>query len=94
MTGGSTTAWCRSCARLQRIGDLDATLAGIAGLVARLPEELQRGTAGFTEIGSAATDMQAGMEGLQRNVVSVSARALLHVRTTRTLARCAPAVIE
>jgi putative drug exporter of the RND superfamily len=60
--------------RLQRIGDLDVTLAGMAELVAGLPGELRRSTAGFTEIGSAAADMRTGMDGLQRNVVSVSAR--------------------
>ena len=53
-------------------GDLDATLAGMTGVLGRLRTALAQGAGGMNEIGSAATDMQTSMTGLRDNAVTVS----------------------
>lgn len=60
--------------QLQRVGDLDATLAQLQGVVSGLPGQLGRGRQGFSEIDSAAGDMQQGMTEVQRTATELSGR--------------------
>lgn len=60
--------------QLQRVGDLDATLSQLQDVVAGLPGQLGRGRGGFTEIESAAGDMQRGMADVQRTATELSGR--------------------
>ena len=60
--------------QLQRVGDLDATLSQLQDVVAGLPGQLGRGRGGFTQIESAAGDMQRGMADVQRTATELSGR--------------------
>jgi RND superfamily putative drug exporter len=58
--------------RLKRVSELDSALAQAQRAVDGLGSGLGRGSAGLAEIAGAAEDMRAGMDGLQRNVTTVS----------------------
>lgn len=58
--------------RLQRVGDLDAMLSGMAATLDQMSRGLAGSAAGLREIGSGADDMRAGMDGLQASVTTVS----------------------
>ena len=58
--------------RLSRVGDLDAVLSQVSAVTGQLSHGLAGGTAGMREIDSAAVDMRAGMDGLRRNIDTMS----------------------
>jgi RND superfamily putative drug exporter len=58
--------------RLRRVADLDTSLAQMASAVTQLGGALAGGADGLGEVSSAAGDMQAGVQGLEVNMVSVS----------------------
>ncbi|OBG59365.1 RND family transporter [Mycobacterium sp. E3339] len=58
--------------RLQRVSELDAALAQTQLAVDGLGNGLRGGSAGLADMSGAADDMRAGMDGLQRNVTTVS----------------------
>lgn len=58
--------------RLSRVGDLDAVLSQVSATLDQLGRSLTDGTSGLREIDSAAGDMRSGMDGLLRNVDTVS----------------------
>ncbi|OHV04502.1 hypothetical protein BKN37_09720 [Mycobacterium talmoniae] len=59
-------------ARLAGVGDLDAVLNRLSATIDQLDGATTGGVTGMREIGSAADDMRAGMDGLQSNVGVVS----------------------
>ncbi|BBZ72760.1 RND family transporter [Mycobacterium paraseoulense] len=58
--------------RLRRVSELDGALAQTQLAVDGLGKGLRGGGAGLAEVSGAADDMRAGMDGLQRNVTTVS----------------------
>ncbi|ASW97951.1 MULTISPECIES: MMPL/RND family transporter [Mycobacterium avium complex (MAC)] len=58
--------------RLQRVSELDGALAQTQAAVDGLGNGLRGGSAGLADMSGAAEDMRAGMDGLQRNVTTVS----------------------
>jgi RND superfamily putative drug exporter len=58
--------------RLNRIGDLDAVLNQLSATVDQLGRGMAGGATGLHEVGSAADDMRAGMDGLQSNATAMS----------------------
>lgn len=58
--------------RLQRVSELDGALAQTQTAVDGLGKGLRGGSAGLADMSGAAEDMRAGMDGLQRNVTTVS----------------------
>ncbi|WP_415822620.1 RND family transporter [Mycobacterium senriense] len=58
--------------RLKRISELDSALAQTQLAVDGLGTGLRGGSAGLADMSGAAEDMRAGMDGLQRNVTTVS----------------------
>lgn len=58
--------------RLKRVSELDSALAQTQVAVDGLGSGLRGGSAGLTDMSGAAEDMRAGMDGLQRNVTTVS----------------------
>lgn len=58
--------------RLKRVSELDGALAQTQTAVDGLGDGLRGGSAGLADMSGAATDMRAGMDGLQRNVTTVS----------------------
>lgn len=58
--------------RLKRVSELDGALAQTQVAVDGLGNGLRGGSAGLTDMSGAAEDMRAGMDGLQRNVTTVS----------------------
>ncbi|WP_297792919.1 RND family transporter [Mycobacterium sp.] len=58
--------------RLNRVSELDGALAQTQRAVDRLGDGLRGGSAGLADVSGAAEDMRAGMDGLQRNVTTMS----------------------
>lgn len=58
--------------RLRRVWELDSALAQTQLAVDGLGNGLRGGSAGLAEVSGAADDMHAGMDGLQRNITTVS----------------------
>lgn len=58
--------------RLRRVSELDGALAQTQRAVDGLGNGLRGGSAGLADMSGAAEDMRAGMDGLQRNVTTVS----------------------
>lgn len=58
--------------RLRRVSELDSALAQTQRAVDGLGNGLRGGSAGLADMSGAAEDMRAGMDGLQRNVTTVS----------------------
>lgn len=58
--------------RLKRVSELDSALAQTQLAVDGLGNGLRGGSAGLADMSGAAEDMRAGMDGLQRNVTTVS----------------------
>ncbi|TAM71801.1 RND family transporter [Mycobacterium sp.] len=58
--------------RLKRVSELDGALAQTQRAVDGLGDGLRGGSAGLAGVSGAAEDMRAGMDGLQRNVTTVS----------------------
>lgn len=58
--------------RLKRVSELDGALAQTQLAVDGLGNGLRGGSAGLADVSGAAQDMRAGMDGLQRNVTTVS----------------------
>lgn len=58
--------------RLKRVSELDTALAQTQLAVDGLGNGLRGGSAGLADMSGAAEDMRAGMDGLQRNVTTVS----------------------
>lgn len=58
--------------RLKRVSELDSALAQTQLAVDGLATGLRGGSAGLADMSGAAEDMRAGMDGLQRNVTTVS----------------------
>ncbi|ETB25218.1 membrane protein, partial [Mycobacterium avium subsp. paratuberculosis 10-5975] len=58
--------------RLARVSELDGALAQTQHAVDGLGNGLRGGSAGLADMSGAADDMRAGMDGLQRNVTTVS----------------------
>jgi RND superfamily putative drug exporter len=58
--------------RLNRVSELDGALAQTQRAVDRLGDGLRGGRAGLADVSGAAEDMRAGMDGLQRNVTTMS----------------------
>lgn len=58
--------------RLKRVSELDGALAQTQRAVDGLGAGLQRGSTGLGDMSGAADDMQAGMDGLRRNITTVS----------------------
>ncbi|OBH45486.1 RND family transporter [Mycobacterium mantenii] len=58
--------------RLKRVSELDGALAQTQVAVDGLGSGLRGGSVGLADVSGAAEDMRAGMEGLQRNVTTVS----------------------
>lgn len=58
--------------RLKRVAELDNALAQTQVAVDGLGNGLRGGSAGLADMSGAAEDMRAGMDGLQRNVTTVS----------------------
>lgn len=58
--------------RLRRVSELDSALAQTQRAVDGLGNGLRVGSAGLADMSGAAEDMRAGMDGLQRNVTTVS----------------------
>ncbi|OBB93329.1 hypothetical protein A5782_11880 [Mycobacterium sp. 852002-40037_SCH5390672] len=58
--------------RLKRVSELDSALAQTQRAVDGLGSGLHGGSAGLADMSGAAEDMRAGMDGLQRNVTTVS----------------------
>lgn len=58
--------------RLKRVSELDSALAQTQLAVDGLGNRLRGGSAGLADMSGAAEDMRAGMDGLQRNVTTVS----------------------
>lgn len=58
--------------RLKRVSQLDSALAQTQLAVDGLGNGLRGGSAGLADMSGAAEDMRAGMDGLQRNVTTVS----------------------
>lgn len=58
--------------RLKRVSELDGALAQTQLAVDGLGNGLRGGSAGLAGVAGAAEDMRAGMDGLQRNVTTVS----------------------
>src|SRR6185312_6496032 len=58
--------------RLKRVSELDGALAQTQRAVDGLGDGLRGGGAGLADVSGAAEDMRAGMDGLQRNVTTVS----------------------
>ncbi|OBI37820.1 RND family transporter [Mycobacterium colombiense] len=58
--------------RLKRVSELDSALAQTQRAVDGLGNGLRGGSAGLADMSGAAEDMRAGMDGLQRNVTTVS----------------------
>lgn len=58
--------------RLKRVSELDSALAQTQLAVDGLGTGLRGGSAGLADMSGAAEDMRAGMDGLQRNVTTVS----------------------
>jgi len=58
--------------RLKRVSELDDALAQTQRAVDGLGDGLRGGGAGLADVSGAAEDMRAGMDGLQRNVTTVS----------------------
>lgn len=58
--------------RLARVSELDGALAQTQQAVDGLGNGLHGGSAGLADMSGAADDMRAGMDGLQRNVTTVS----------------------
>ncbi|WP_309297867.1 MULTISPECIES: MMPL/RND family transporter [Mycobacterium] len=59
-------------ARLDRVSELDQALAQTQAAVNRIGGGLRGGSAGLADMSSAATDMRAGVDGVQRTVTTVS----------------------
>ncbi|WP_425489037.1 RND family transporter [Mycobacterium vicinigordonae] len=59
-------------ARLDRVSELDQALAQTQTAVDRMGGGLRGGSAGLADMSSAATDMRAGVDGVQRTVTTVS----------------------
>lgn len=57
---------------LRRVSELDSALAQTQRAVDGLGNGLRGGSAGLADMSGAAEDMRAGMDGLQRNVTTVS----------------------
>ncbi|OMB97903.1 RND family transporter [Mycobacterium colombiense] len=58
--------------RLKRVSELDSALAQTQLAVDGLGNGLRGGSAGLADMSGAAEDMRAGMDGLERNVTTVS----------------------
>ncbi|MCK8646793.1 MMPL/RND family transporter [Mycobacterium colombiense] len=58
--------------RLKRVSELDGALAQTQLAVDGLGDGLRGGSTGLADVSGAAQDMRAGMDGLQRNVTTVS----------------------
>lgn len=58
--------------RLKRVSELDGALARTELAIDGLGNGLRGGSAGLADMSGAAEDMRAGMDGLQRNVTTVS----------------------
>nr|WP_207547834.1 RND family transporter [Mycobacterium mantenii] len=58
--------------RLKRVSELDGALAQTQVAVDGLGSGLHGGSVGLADVSGAAEDMRAGMDGLQRNVTTVS----------------------
>ncbi len=58
--------------RLNRISELDDALARAQTAVDKLGSGLRGGSSGLADISAAADDMRAGMDGVQRSVITMS----------------------
>jgi RND superfamily putative drug exporter len=58
--------------RLARVGELDTILSQMSAAVDQLGGGMAGGATGLREVGNAADDMRAGMDGLQGNVTVMS----------------------